>query len=117
MQFDNMTKEKLLAMDNKSLAELIGRISTAIGADQRKTLCEHWPGQEYDGQLCHFELDGAADAYEVSLVAVPAQPEAGIVKAKRYGGAEMKETHAPEGADNDEHWADEAALELEKMRF
>ena len=37
MQFDNMTKEKLLAMDNKSLAELIGRISTAIGADQRKT--------------------------------------------------------------------------------
>ena len=40
-----------------------------------------------------------------------------MVKAKRYGGAEMKETHAPEGADNDEHWADEAALELEKMRF
>ena len=87
------------------------------GADQRKTLCEHWPGREYDGQLCHFDLDGAADAYEVSLVAVPAQPEAGVVKAKRYGGAEMKETHAPEGADNDEHCADEAALELEKMRF
>ena len=50
-------------------------------------------------------------------MAVPAQPEAGVVKAKRYGGAEMKETHAPEGADNDEHWADKAALELEKMRF
>ena len=33
MQFDDMTKEKLLAMDNRSLAELIGRIS----ADQRKT--------------------------------------------------------------------------------
>ena len=87
------------------------------GADQRKTLCKHSPGREYDGQLCHFELDGAAAAYEVSLVPVPAQPEAGVVKAKRYGGAEMKETHAPEGADNDEHWADKAALELEKMRF
>lgn len=87
------------------------------GADQRKTLCEHWPGQEYDGQLCHFELDGAADAYEVSLVAVPAQPEAGTVKAKRYGGAEKPRPPAPKGADNDEHWADEAALELEKMRF
>lgn len=87
------------------------------GADQRKTLCEHWAGKEYGGAMCVFELDGAADAYEVSLVAVPAQPEAGTVKAKRYGGAEMKETHAPEGADNDEHWADEAALELEKMRF
>lgn len=87
------------------------------GADQRKTLCEHWPGREYDGQFCHFELDGAADAYEVSLVAVPAQPEAGVVKAKRYGGAEKKEPPAPEGADKNEHWADEAALELEKMRF
>ena len=87
------------------------------GADQRKTLCEHWPGREYDGQFCHFELDGAADAYEVSLVAVPAQPEAGVVKAKRYGGAEKKEPPAPEGTDKNEHWADEAALELEKMRF
>lgn len=87
------------------------------GADQRKMLCEHWPGREYDGQLCHFDLDGAADAYEVSLVAVPAQPEAGIVKAKRYGGAEKNEPPAPEGADNNEHWADKAALELEKMRF
>ena len=27
------------------------------GADQRKTLCEHWPGREYDGQLCHFDYE------------------------------------------------------------
>ena len=87
------------------------------GADQRKTLCEHWPGREYDGQLCHFDLDGAADAYEVSLVAVPAEEETGEVKAKRYGVSGIQEKQAPEGADNDEHWADEAALELEKMRF
>ena len=87
------------------------------GADQRETLCKHWPNREYDGQLCHFELDGAEDAYEVSLVAVPAQPGAGVVRAEGYGGAEMKEAHGPEGADNDERWADEAALELEKMRF
>ena len=96
----------------------VERVNCSIcGADQRKTLCEHWPGREYDGQLCHFDLDGAADAYEVSLVAVPAQPEAGVVKAKRYGGAEKKEPPVPEGADKNEHWADEAALELEKMRF
>ena len=87
------------------------------GADQRDTLCKHVAGREYDGQRCHFELDGAADAYEVSLVAVPAQPEAGVVKAKRYGGTEGKEPHAPGGADDKERWADEAALELEKMRF
>lgn len=92
-------------------------LCSICGVDQRKTLCEHWPGREYDGQICHFELDGAADAYEVSLVAVPAQPEAGTVKAKRYGGAKREEPPAPNGADNDEHWADEAALELEKMKF
>lgn len=92
-------------------------ICSICGADQIATPCRHRAGGEYDGQLCHFELDGAADAYEVSFCAVPVQPEAGVVKAKRYGGAEIKETHAPEGADNDEHWADEAALELEKMRF
>lgn len=33
-------------------------------------------------------LDGAKDAYEVSLVAVPAQPGAGIIKSKRYGGGD-----------------------------
>lgn len=87
------------------------------GADQRKTPCEHWAGKEYDGAMCVFELDGAADAYEVSLVAVPAQPEAGTVKAKRYGGTEKTGKPAPEGAEHTELWAEEAALELEKMRF
>lgn len=86
-------------------------VCSICGADQRETLCRHSPGREYDGEVCTMELSGAADAYEVSLVAVPVQPEAGIVKAKRYGGkAESKD-------DGDALWADEAALELEKMRF
>ena len=59
---------------------------SVCGADQAKACCEHVPGQTYGGQLCVMELDGAKDAYEVSLVAVPAQPGAGIVKHKRYGG-------------------------------
>lgn len=92
-------------------------ICSICGADQIAAPCRHRAGGEYDGQLCHFDLDGAADAYEVSFCAVPAQPEAGIVKAKRYGGAEKAEPPAPEGADKNELWADEAALELEKMRF
>lgn len=91
-------------------------VCSICGANQRNTLCSHWPGREYDGELCVMELRGAADAYEVSLVAVPAQPGAGVAKAKRYGGAD-EGTPAPEGADKDEHWAEEAALELEKMRF
>lgn len=64
----------------------VERVRCSIcGADQTQGCCEHVPGQTYHGQLCVMELDGAKDAYEVSLVAVPAQPGAGIVKQKRYG--------------------------------
>lgn len=63
-------------------------ICSICGADQVKTCCAHIPGREYDGKLCFMELDGAKDAYEVSLVAVPTQKEAGVVKSKRYGGTE-----------------------------
>lgn len=86
------------------------------GANRRTTWCEHIPGKEYDGQMCHIDLDGAQDAYEVSLVAVPAQPEAGVVK--RYGGPEGPEQD-PTGRtpDLDTAWQDEALLELEKNRF
>lgn len=54
------------------------------GADKSKTFCKHRPGEEYDGKTCVVELSEARDAYEVSLVAVPAQPGAGVVKT--YGG-------------------------------
>ena len=92
------------------------------GADQTEQLCKHIPGREYDGALCHMDLSGAADAYEVSLVPVPAQPGAGIIKSKRYGGVEASgKTPPPDparGADPDtDDWADAAALELEKNRY
>ncbi len=44
--------------------------------------CNHYKGEEYEGKACHVILSEAADAYEVSLVAVPAQPGAGVIKAK-----------------------------------
>ena len=37
MSFDERTKEKLLSMDNRSLQELISKISAAVGADEQKT--------------------------------------------------------------------------------
>lgn len=70
-------------------------VCSICGADQTKTCCAHRAGKEYDGQLCVMELDGAKDAYEVSLVAVPAQPEAGVVKSKRYGGEEALPPEPP----------------------
>jgi phage head maturation protease len=80
------------------------------GADQTETVCSHYPGREYDGQVCHFDLDDAADAYEVSLVAVPAQPDAGVVKSKRYGGEEPQ-------AEEDDQECRRRKIALERQRY
>ena len=61
------------------------------GADNMKNYCSHYWGKEYDTvngkKTCYFTLDGAKEAYEVSFVAVPAQPRAGTTK--NYGGKEQ----------------------------
>ena len=87
-------------------------LCSICGANQRETLCKHIQGRGYDGQVCHMDLDGVADAYEVSMVAVPAQRSAGVIKSKRYGGQEQ-----PPAEDDDQIWRDKALLELEKNRF
>ena len=95
-------------------------LCSVCGANQRETLCRHIQGRDYDGQLCHMDLEGVADAYEISLVAVPAQPAAGIIKSKRYGGAEAPAEQDPTGGapeEDSQAWQDEALLELEKSRF
>ncbi|MBR4972113.1 MAG: hypothetical protein IKY59_03985 [Oscillospiraceae bacterium] len=43
--------------------------------------CGHQKGEHYDGQLCCAILREPMDAYEFSFVAVPAQREAGVIKA------------------------------------
>lgn len=50
------------------------------GADLMKSQCRHVPGKSYKGQTCYAVLDDAKDAYEFSLVAVPAQRNAGVSK-------------------------------------
>ena len=42
--------------------------------------CGHRKGEYYDGQLCLAILKEPMDAYEFSFVAVPAQPNAGVLK-------------------------------------
>ena len=68
--------------------------------------CAHKKGEYYDGKLCYTSLQGAADAFEWSFVAVPAQPKAGVLKHKGYHA--MKELAGQEG------WGHEVEL-LEKQ--
>ena len=53
--------------------------------------CGHVKGEHYDGQLCVAILKEPMDAYEFSFVAVPAQPNAGVLKALGGGNRTLKE--------------------------
>lgn len=73
-------------------------VCSVCGVDNRKDYCRHYWGREYDGKTCYFKLENAKDAYEVSFVAVPAQPKAGTTK--QYG-AEFKEFDDEESRENE----------------
>ena len=80
-------------------------ICNICGTDNTKSYCPHWSGREYEtdtGKVtCLMTIDGCKEAYELSLVAVPAQPRAGVTK--RYGAtekvAENPETESQEDKD------------------
>ena len=60
-------------------------ICSICGTDNAKSYCSHWRGRTYDKEggktVCTFTLAGVKDAYEFSLVAVPAQKAAGVSKS------------------------------------
>ena len=62
-------------------------ICNICGTDNMKSYCPHYPGRKYakdtGEETCLMTIDGVKEAYELSLVAVPAQPRAGTVK--HYG--------------------------------
>ena len=60
--------------------------------------CGHLKGEIYDGQVCCAILKEPMDAYEFSFVAVPAQWEAGVLKALGGGKRNLKELAEEFGA-------------------
>lgn len=74
-----------------------GIICSICGTDNAKSYCRHWPGKSYDkeggAEICTFALTGGRDAYEFSLVAVPAQRKAGV--SKSYTGKTVYEDQEP----------------------
>ena len=79
-------------------------ICSICGTDNAKSYCRHYAGRSYEKEggprVCTFTLDGARDAYEFSLVAVPAQKAAGV--SKSYTGETVYEAEeAPESPEQE----------------
>lgn len=56
--------------------------------------CGHQKGNAYNGKLCFADLCDPIDAYEMSFVAVPAQPKAGVTKSFEQGWTEAEKEAA-----------------------
>ena len=71
-------------------------ICSICGTDNAKSYCRHFPGKSYEkeggAQQCVFTLASVSDAYEFSLVAVPAQKGAGVRKCYTGQTVEATET-------------------------
>ncbi len=62
------------------------------GTDRSKEWCEHWRGEEYEGQTCHYVI-GTTLGREVSYVNVPADEDAGNFSVNIEDGEEEGETN------------------------
>ena len=94
-------------------------ICSICGTDNRKTWCDHYNGRMYDGKQCYFTMEDITDTYELSFVAVPAQPKAGIVK--NYGGIKEEkqvenDEQPAEQPENNQNKAIEESINL-RMRL
>lgn len=84
------TKDVIAAIEGGILREVsvgcaMGRAVCSICGEEYYT-CGHHKGAEYEGAVCHVDLLDPLDAYELSFVAVPAQPNAGVTKeSHNYG--------------------------------
>lgn len=62
-------------------------ICNICGTDNMKSYCPHYGGRMYKKEngevMCMFTIADVKDAFELSLVAVPAQPRAGVTKHKK----------------------------------
>ncbi len=76
-------------------------ICSICGNDINSMMCSHQKGEEYDGKICYGELTKPTDAYEWSFVAVPAQREAGVIKAFKKGEKTMEKIMACLKSDKD----------------
>ena len=84
-------------------------VCSICGVDNMKEYCRHYPGREYDvadnagksaKRRCKMLLHGAKEAYELSFVAVPAQPRAGTHKSVGFTKPITEGENAEEKGEN-----------------
>lgn len=76
-------------------------ICSICQTDNAKSYCRHYAGRTYEKaggvkETCTFTLEGCSDAYEFSLVAVPAQKKAGVTKSYTGEVVDEKDFHEEE---------------------
>lgn len=104
------TEEWINAIDGGIVREVsvgcaIGTVTCSICGELYYG-CEHQRGREYDGETCIAVLSDPTDAYELSFVAVPAQPRAGVQKSVKNEKMSISEADRAK-----------ARLILEKLRY
>lgn len=81
---NDSTADTIAALEGGILKEVsvgcsIGRAVCSVCGEEYGA-CGHIKGEIYGGKQCIVELQDPVDAYEMSFVAVPAQPGAGVTK-------------------------------------
>lgn len=96
-------------------------ICSICQTDNMQKYCRHWPGREYvieDGSAkgtkrrCKMLLHGAKEAYELSFVAVPAQPRAGTHKSIGFTKPVAEKEETPVETPNNTEKMDELNLKF-----
>ena len=106
MPISDKNKDLILAIDSGIAKEV--SVGCAVeetrcsicGKDINSAECCHVKGETYGNKLCYGELVNPYDAYEWSFVAVPAQRQAGVIKA--YNRKDLTMTDILKSIDNSE---------------
>lgn len=106
MPVSEKNKDLILAIDSGILKEV--SVGCAVeetrcsicGREINSVECMHHKGENYNGTICYGELINPTDAYEWSFVAIPAQKEAGVIKA--FSGKERNMTEILKSIENSE---------------
>lgn len=95
MPKSDKNKDLILAIDSGILKEVsvgcqVEETRCSIcGKEINSFECSHSKGEAYNNRICYGELIKPTDAYEWSFVAIPAQKEAGVIKAFKRKENEM----------------------------